>query len=248
MPFDGATQQPPAVRMIDALENFFGPKGEKWTQGEWSNAAGARCVRSALVHLRSVHKVRGDRAAHYLRLAAAELEATRLKQYIPLPYPLVPLKVKDCLVTFNDDCADFAEMTRWLGLARAFAVADAADPLLRHRGRALSGVQRRAIALAVLARVDDAFRGGKRRGDSCLTLLVALESVSAMHRLPSRDAALCLARAGWKHAYDGLVPFSYVGAPADFPLDDVNDQCMSYRDIKALIDQARDYAAELKFD
>ena len=70
MPFDGSEFETGLVRLFDAMLAFFGPNGERWTQGLQIDEDGSRCLIGALAGCRAKLKMpKGDRAARYLRAA-----------------------------------------------------------------------------------------------------------------------------------------------------------------------------------
>ena len=70
MPFDGTGFHPSVVELFEAMLDFYGPGGERWTVGELVDDDGSRCLVGAMRHCRAKLKMkRRDKAAHYLRLA-----------------------------------------------------------------------------------------------------------------------------------------------------------------------------------
>jgi hypothetical protein len=63
MPLDGIDHgAADTVRIIDAVIEALGPKGERWRKGGMSDASGRHCLRGALFYARRKIDVRGDRA------------------------------------------------------------------------------------------------------------------------------------------------------------------------------------------
>ncbi|MBV8894406.1 MAG: hypothetical protein JO266_20930 [Acidobacteria bacterium] len=112
-----------AIQMLDAMLEFFGENGQRWTYGEWRNILGQRCMAGALRHLRSVMHIKGDTAGEYLR------EAIRLRHHVP--YAEIPW--------FNDACRSYDDIRDMILGARALAEAEFDRQRDQKRGHARSG-------------------------------------------------------------------------------------------------------------
>ena len=71
MPLDGTNFYPSVVDLFDAMLEFFGPDGDRWTTGEQVDRHGNRCLVGALRGCRAKLAMtsRQDMAAFYLRRA-----------------------------------------------------------------------------------------------------------------------------------------------------------------------------------
>jgi hypothetical protein len=97
-----------AVQMLDLLTEFF-DNGRHWIKDEFHDAAGNRCLISAMVHLRAETNLHGDPTSYYLR------EAQPQWRYKPL-------------IEFNDQCQSYDAIRDLISRARALALDDMLPP------------------------------------------------------------------------------------------------------------------------
>ena len=70
MPFDGSHFRFGLIDLFDEMLDFFGPDGERWTQGGHIAEDGSRCLVGALAGCRAKLKMgKGDGASQHLRWA-----------------------------------------------------------------------------------------------------------------------------------------------------------------------------------
>jgi hypothetical protein len=112
MPFDG-TDFRPAVAVIDKVIDLLGPNGERWIKSSTSSPDG-RCIIGALRRSRLELKVKGDKAATYIRHAIAVLEP-----------PAHPWREPSTIPFFNDiPHRKFGDVAMVLAYARAMAAGE----------------------------------------------------------------------------------------------------------------------------
>jgi hypothetical protein len=105
-----------AMRMLDLLIQFFGPTGEHWLQGAYSDSNKRRCLVDAIAHLRRKHRISRDGTAFYLN------EAIQTERRPP-----AWSKPAQCsnLMYFNDNrCESFDDLRAVLIKARIGAARD----------------------------------------------------------------------------------------------------------------------------
>jgi len=70
MPFDGANFEHGVAQLFEAMLEFLGPNGERWTCGTLLDKDGNRCLIGAMRHCRAKLRMNGgDKAAYCLRKA-----------------------------------------------------------------------------------------------------------------------------------------------------------------------------------
>jgi hypothetical protein len=109
-----------AMRMLDLLQQFFGPNGEHWMQGDFRQGRKRRCLVDAIEYLRRKHRIRGDDTSWFI------YEVIRPEEYRLLPASAKSLwgecQLRHRLMSFNDaHCKSFAELRAVLVKARVHA-------------------------------------------------------------------------------------------------------------------------------
>jgi hypothetical protein len=105
-----------AMRMLDLLQQFFGPNGEHWLQYGFRDRRERRCLVAAIAHLRRKHRIRGDGTSWFI------CEVIRFRHPALSATSLCEAQLRDRLMFFNDHrCKSFAELRAVLTEARVRA-------------------------------------------------------------------------------------------------------------------------------
>jgi hypothetical protein len=116
------------VELLDAVLEFFGPKGRRWTRHKFEDGA-ARCLRGALREQRARLGVGYDYTEEYL-FAALPVKPFKLVPGRPHGSYRKNLSYKKLvhfyLMQFNDSCRGFSQVRALLLKARLLAEQDAA--------------------------------------------------------------------------------------------------------------------------
>jgi hypothetical protein len=105
-----------AVQLIDLLLDFFGPEGERWHQRTYRKGK-RRCLVDAIYHLRRKHHIHGEGTVRII------YENVRPKSFPPAPALAIVAddRFNGVLMSYNDRCANFAELRAMLIRVRTAA-------------------------------------------------------------------------------------------------------------------------------